>query len=93
MSIPPSDRSAPDSLGQTLPTSLTTMLKRRACEIGFELVGVAPAVRAGTWEKLDEWLGRGFSGRMKYIERRREAYQHPEHVLTHVRSVVMLGLV
>ena len=69
------------------------MLKRRACEIGFELVGMAPAVRAGTWEKLDEWLGRGFSGRMKYIERRREAYQHPEHVLTHVRSVVMLGLV
>ena len=72
---------------------LTVALKRRAVEIGFELVGVAPAVRAGTWEKLDEWLGRGFAGEMKYIERRREAYQHPEHVLPQVRSVVMLGLV
>ena len=30
---------------------------------------------------------------MKYIERRKDAYQHPEHVLPHVRSVVMLGLV
>jgi epoxyqueuosine reductase len=73
--------------------SLTAALKQRAVEIGFKLVGVAPAVRAGTWEKLDEWLGRGFAGEMKYIERRREAYQHPEHVLPTVRSVVMLGLV
>ncbi len=76
-----------------MPPSLTTALKRRASEIGFELVGVAPAVRAGTWENLDEWLARGFAGEMKYIERRREAYQHPEHVLPQVRSVVMLGLV
>ena len=72
---------------------LTVALKKRAVEIGFELVGVAPAVRAGTWEKLDEWLARGFAGEMKYIERRREAYQHPQHVLPLVRSVVMLGLV
>ena len=73
--------------------SLTAALKQRAVEIGFELVGVAPAVRAGTWEKLDEWLARGFAGEMQYIERRREAYQHPQHVLPQVRSVVMLGLV
>lgn len=76
-----------------MPPSLTTTLKQRAAEIGFELVGVTPAVRAGTWEKLDEWLARGFAGEMKYIERRREAYRHPEHVLPQVRSVVMLGLV
>ena len=77
----------------TASLSLTASLKQRAVEIGFELVGVAPAVRAGTWEKLDEWLGRGFAGEMKYIERRRDAYQHPQHVLPQVRSVVMLGLV
>lgn len=72
--------------------SLTTTLKRRAAEIGFELVGVAPAIRAGTWENLTDWLARGFAGEMKYIERRQEAYRHPEHVLPQVRSVVMLGL-
>ena len=74
-------------------TALSAALKQRAAEIGFELVGIAPAVRAGTWERLDEWLARGFSGEMKYIERRKDAYQHPEHVLPQVRSVVMLGLV
>ncbi|RLS40519.1 MAG: tRNA epoxyqueuosine(34) reductase QueG [Planctomycetota bacterium] len=78
----PSDRS-----------TLSAALKERAAAIGFELVGIAPAVRAGTWEKLDEWLARGFAGEMKYIERRKDAYQHPEHVLPQVRSVVMLGLV
>ncbi len=73
--------------------TLTSALKQRATAIGFELVGVAPAIRAGTWEKLDEWLARGFAGEMRYIERRKDAYQHPEHVLPQVRSVVMLGLV
>ena len=85
--------SAPDPQGHMAPPSLTAALKRRASEIGFELVGVAPAVRTGTWENLDKWLARGFAGEMKYIERRREAYQHPKHVLLQVRSVVMLGLV
>lgn len=93
MLFSPNHASAPDPQGHMAPPSLTAALKRRASEIGFELVGVAPAVRAGTWENLDEWLGRGFAGEMKYIERRREAYQHPEHVLPQVRSVVMLGLV
>ncbi len=39
--------------------------------------GIAPAVQAGTWDRLDEWLARGFAGEMKYIERRKEAYRHP----------------
>ncbi len=82
-----------DSREHSSRVSLTAALKLHARDIGFELVGVAPAVRAGTWEKLDEWLGRGFAGEMQYIERRREAYRHPEHVLPQVRSVVMLGLV
>lgn len=74
-------------------SSLSLLVKNLAREFGFELVGIAPAVRAGTWEQLDDWLDRGFAGQMHYLERRRHAYQHPEHVLPVVRSVVMLGLV
>ena len=73
--------------------ALTAAVKQLAETIGFELVGIAPAIRAGTWEKLDDWLARGFAGEMRYIERRKDAYRHPEHVLPQVRSVVMLGLV
>jgi len=84
-------RETPQVPGDRL--ALTATLKQRAQAIGFELVGIAPAIRAGTWENLDEWLAHGFAGEMRYIERRKNAYQHPEHVLPQVRSVVMLGLV
>jgi epoxyqueuosine reductase len=72
---------------------LVPQIRQRANDLGFELVGIAPAVQAGTWDRLDEWLARGFSGEMKYIERRRDAYRHPSSMLPTVRSVVMLGMV
>lgn len=74
-------------------SDLKSRIRQRALELGFELTGFAPAVRAGTWERLDEWLARGFAGEMKYIERRRDAYRHPVSVLPTVRSVIMLGMV
>lgn len=92
MSVPAPSSSSPTNAPDDR-SALSAALKERASEIGFELVGIAPAIRPGTWEKLDEWLARGFAGEMKYIERRKAAYQHPEHVLPQVRSVVMLGLV
>ncbi len=68
-------------------------IREFARHIGFELVGIAPAVQAETWEKLNDWLARGFAGEMHYLERRRDAYRHPDAVLPPVRSVIMLGLV
>ena len=75
------------------PAVLRQSIRQRATDLGFDLVGFAPAVQAGTWERLDDWLARGFAGEMKYIERRREAYRHPSSVLPTVRSIVMLGMV
>jgi epoxyqueuosine reductase len=72
---------------------LSQQIRQRATDLGFELVGFAPAVQAGTWDRLDDWLARGFAGEMKYVERRREAYRHPSSVLPTVRSIVMLGMV
>lgn len=72
---------------------LVPQIRKRANDLGFELVGIAPAVQAGTWDRLDEWLARGFAGEMNYIERRKEAYRHPSSMLPAVRSVVMLGMV
>ncbi|MFO1008124.1 MAG: tRNA epoxyqueuosine(34) reductase QueG [Planctomycetaceae bacterium] len=92
MSVPVPSSSSPTNAPDDR-SALSAALKEQATAIGFELVGIAPAIRAGTWERLDEWLARGFAGEMKYIERRKAAYQHPEHVLPQVRSVVMLGLV
>jgi epoxyqueuosine reductase len=72
-------------------TSLTTAVKQEAHRIGFDLVGVVPAVAPATLNGFHEWLGKGFAGEMGYLSRREEAYSHPRHVLPAVRSVVMLA--
>lgn len=39
-----------------------------------------------------QWLAAGFAGEMSYLVDRREAYEHPQHVLDGARSIVMLGM-
>ena len=71
---------------------LSADVKAEAHRIGFELVGIAPAVSPVGFSALQEWLDRGFAGEMGYLERRLDAYKHPNAVLPGVRSVIMLGL-
>lgn len=63
-----------------------------ARRLGFELVGIAPAVTPDGFHDLLRWIDRGHAGSMEYIPRRVEAYEHPRHVLESVKSVVMLGM-
>lgn len=72
--------------------SLAARLKTEALRLGFELVGIAPAVSPPGYPRLLSWLERGFAGEMHYLPRRAAAYEHPQHVLAGVRSVVMVGL-
>ncbi|MCA9055496.1 MAG: tRNA epoxyqueuosine(34) reductase QueG [Planctomycetaceae bacterium] len=71
---------------------LKQRLKERARDLGFDLCGIAPAVTPTTLARFEDWLGRGFAGEMHYLERRRDAYAHPEHVLAGVRSVIVLAM-
>lgn len=72
--------------------TLTDVVRNAAAGLGFGLVGIAPAVRPAGFDALTDWLERGFAGEMRYLEGRREAYEHPRHVLEAVRSIVMLGM-
>lgn len=72
--------------------SLATRLKSEAIRLGFDLAGIAPAVSPPGYPQLMSWLERGFAGEMHYLPRRAAAYQHPEHVMPGVRSVVMVAL-
>ena len=71
---------------------LTTAVKREGERLGFDLIGVAPAVSPEGFAHLESWIDRGLAGEMGYIPRRREAYRHPESVLTGVRSVIVTAL-
>jgi epoxyqueuosine reductase len=72
--------------------SLEERLKARARQLGFDLVGIAPAQPADDFDRLSEWLARGYAGEMGYMERRREARRHPESILPTVRCVIMTAL-
>jgi len=71
--------------------TLSAALKDEARRIGFDLVGIAPAVAPDGFHSFQEWLREGRAGEMAYLPDREAAYEHPRHVLESVRSVVMLA--
>jgi epoxyqueuosine reductase len=71
---------------------LTIQLKQHAAELGFFLAGATPAVSLPGATRMDEWLAAGYAGQMHYLADRRDAYQHPRHVLDGARSVLMLAM-
>ena len=71
---------------------LAVAIKSKAQELGFDLAGIAPAVRPDGVDWLRRWLDQGFAGEMDYIPRREVAYEHPRGVMPAVRSVVMLAM-
>lgn len=73
-------------------TNLSTAIKTEAQRLGFDLVGIAPAVTPTGIHEFFDWLERGYAGEMTYLELREEAYEHPRHVLDGAKSVVMLGI-
>ena len=73
-------------------SQLTETLKREAIRLGFDLVGVCPAVAPPGVQRLNEWLAAGLAGEMSYLGDRATAYAHPRHVLDGVSSILMLGI-
>lgn len=67
-------------------------IKTAAREIGFDLVGIAPAVSPTGFAHFEAWLERCLDGEMQYLRTREAAYEHPRSVLPPVKSVIMLGL-
>jgi epoxyqueuosine reductase len=72
--------------------ALEERIKELARSLGFELVGIAPAAEADGFDRLQEWLDRGYAGEMAYLHRQGEARRHPASILPEVRSVVMVGM-
>lgn len=72
--------------------TLEDRLKAHARSVGFDLVGIAPAGPADRFERLTNWLERGFAGTMDYMSRHAEARRDPSSILPEVRSIVMVGL-
>jgi epoxyqueuosine reductase len=72
---------------------LTRRLKAEALRLGFDRVGVAPAVSAPGHGMFTEWLQAGHAADMAYMAKHAAARAHPESILEGVRSVVMTSVV
>ncbi len=72
--------------------SLENRLKQHAVDLGFDLVGIAPAEPADGFDHLQEWLAAGYAGDMAYLHKHAEARRHPSSILPTVRSVVMAAM-
>ena len=71
---------------------LTERLKAQAALLGFDRVGIAPAVSPPDHGHFLAWLKAGHAAGMEYMRRHAQARSHPDHVLAGVRSVVMASL-
>lgn len=69
----------------------TGRLKQAAESLGFELSGACPAVTPRGVTSLADWLKAGYAGDMSYLADRQAAYEHPRHILSGARGLLMLG--
>ena len=73
--------------------TLAEAIEERGHELGFDLVGIAPADPSQTISAYIDWLNRGYAGEMRYLERpdRVERRRDPSVVVPGVKSVVVVG--
>jgi len=68
-------------------------IKQKAAEIGLSKVGIVPAeplVNEGT--RLNDWLDRGFHGKMAWLEREPDKRTDPRLLFPEAKSVIVVAL-
>ncbi len=72
--------------------NLSERIKERAYELGFDLVGIAPAGLAPHAKEYADWIAAGYAGELAYMTRDPERRSDPRRVLPGAQSVIVVGL-
>jgi epoxyqueuosine reductase len=74
--------------------NLSVDIKRKASELGFDLVGITDAspIDAAHERILTEWLESGYAGQMEYLHRNLRKRLSPAGLLEGAQSVIVVGL-
>ncbi len=72
--------------------NLTGRIKSRAIELGFDLVGIAPADMAPHAHEYADWVAGGLMGEMAYMSRDPNRRSDPCQVLPGAQRVIVVGL-
>ena len=73
-------------------STLTQQIQQRANELGFELVGITPAVQSETIARYRQWIESGYAGKMDYLKRHLPLKTDVRQLLTEAKSVVSLAM-
>lgn len=74
------------------PMSFSQRIKEKAYDLGFDLIGLAPAECAPHAEAYRRWLAQGYNAQMTWLGREPERRADPRQVLPGAQSVVVVGL-
>lgn len=70
--------------------SITRQIKERAIEIGFQKIGIVPAVPLDAERKMfRRWLERGFHGEMAWMERDPDKRTNPQDLFPAAKSIIV----
>jgi len=72
--------------------SLTDQIKGRARDLGFDLVGIAPAGPPAHWAFYRRWVEKGYAGEMAYLGRNTERRADVRAVAPGAESVLCVGM-
>ena len=61
--------------------------------MGFDRVGIAPAVTPSGYEHYQDWLREGCEAGMAYMRTREAARAHPDSILPGVRSIIVGAMI
>jgi epoxyqueuosine reductase len=83
----------PTTIGKPNARELSRQIKERAQREGFEKVGIVPAAALDKERnQLNEWLGRGYHGEMRWLARDTEMRTDPRKLFPAARSVVVVAI-
>jgi epoxyqueuosine reductase len=72
--------------------TLTVRIKEKAHDLGFDLIGIAPAHRAPHAQAFYRWLKNNYHAGMQWLARNPERRVEPQQVVAGARSAVVVGL-
>jgi epoxyqueuosine reductase len=73
------------------PDALARLIRSTAFDLGFDLVGVAPAGPSPDVDRFRSWLESGFDGAMAYLARRAQERADPRSLVPEAQTVIVLG--
>jgi len=80
-------------MNSTRKSSLTSEIRSKASELGFDKVGIVRAEPLQEENKnLKEWLGKGYHGEMKWMEREPEKRADPGILFPGAKSLIVLAM-